>query len=60
MAMGLHVPEMLLFDVAGRSADAVEFWHSGAICAKAGVTPGLTVMLIVAFVAHCPALGAKV
>jgi len=58
MVEGLHVPAMLLFDVAG-SIGAVEFWHTDAICVKVGIMAVLMVMSIVAVVAHCPALGVK-
>ena len=59
MVAGLHIPVMLLFDVAG-SAGAVEFWHNDAICVKVGVMAVLMLMSIVVVVAHCPALGVKV
>ncbi len=48
---GLHVPVILLFDVAG-SGGAVEFWHSGPIWVKVGVTLVPIVMSIVTVVAH--------
>ena len=34
---GLHVPGILLLDVPGRGG-AAEFWQSGPICVKVGVT----------------------
>ena len=56
---GFHVPTNPLVEVAG-SAGAVLFWQSGPICVKVGVTAGLTVIVIVVVVAHCPAVGVNV
>ena len=56
---GLHVPLIPLLDVAGK-AEAVLFWHNGPACVNVGTTCGLTVMLNVALVAHCPAAGVKI
>ena len=56
---GLHVPVILLLDVAG-NAGAVLPWQSGPICVNAGVIELLITMFIVAVVAHCPAAGVKV
>ena len=56
---GTHVPEIPLFDVVGR-ADNVAPEHIGATAVKVGVTFGLTVMVRVVDVAHCPAVGVKV
>ena len=56
---GLQVPVMLLLEVVG-SAGAVLFWHNGPIGVNAGVTPGLTVTVNVAVVAHWPAAGVNV
>ncbi len=59
MVDGFHVPVMPLFDVVG-NAGGVAFWHREPICVKVGVTFALTTMLIVAVVAHCPAVGVNV
>ncbi len=48
---GLHVPVILLFDVAG-SAGAVEFWHNGTIGVNVGAAPVLMVISIVAVIAQ--------
>jgi len=50
---------MPLLDVVGNEG-ALEFWQSGPIAVNVGVICGLTVMLSVAVVAHCPADGVKV
>ena len=57
--VGTQVPVNPLLDVAGNTG-AVLFWHKGPICVKVGVTVGLTVMVRVVVVAHCPAVGVKV
>ena len=56
---GDHVPEMPLLDVRGK-ADKVAPEQIGATAVKVGVTCGLTVIVKVVVVAHCPALGVKV
>ena len=56
---GFQVPVIPLFDVVG-SVGAVLFWQSGPICVNVGIICGLTVMLRVAVVAHCPADGVNV
>ena len=56
---GAHVPEIPLFDVVGNAA-RVAPEQIGATAVKVGVTCGLTVMVKVVVVAHCPALGVKV
>jgi hypothetical protein len=56
---GAHVPGIPLFDVVG-SGDKVAPEQTGATAVKVGVTFGLTVMVNVVVVAHCPALGVKV
>jgi len=56
---GDQVPVMPLVDVVGKAANVVPE-HIGATAAKAGVTLGFTVMVLVAVVAHCPAVGVKV
>jgi hypothetical protein len=50
---------MPLLDVVGRGA-SVAPEHIGATAVKVGVTFGLTVMVKVVVVAHCPAVGVKV
>ena len=56
---GDHVPVMLLFEVVG-NADKLPPEQIGATAVKVGVTFGLTVMVNVVVVAHCPAVGVKV
>ena len=56
---GFQVPLIPLEDVAGR-AGAVLFWHSGPTCVNVGVTFGVTVIVSVVVVAHCPAVGVNV
>ena len=56
---GDHVPVMLLFDVVGR-ADNVAPEQIADTCVNVGVTIGLTVIVIVAVDAHCPAVGVNV
>ena len=56
---GAHVPEIPLFDVVG-NAVKVAPEQMGATAVKVGVTCGLTVMVKVVVVAHCPAVGVKV
>ena len=50
---------MPLLEVIG-SGDKVAPEHIGATAVNVGVTFGLTVIVIVAVVAHCPAVGVKV
>ena len=50
---------MPLLDVVG-SADKVAPEHIGATALNVGVMFGLTVIVNVAVVAHCPAAGVKV
>ena len=50
---------MPLFDVVGK-ADNVAPEHIGATAVKVGVMFGLTVIVNVAVVAHCPVVGVKV
>ena len=59
MVAGLHVPVTPLLEVVA-NAGAAEFWHSGPMGVNAGVTSGLTVMINVPCVAHCPAAGVNV
>ena len=56
---GAQVPVMPLFDVVG-SAVSVAPEQIGATVLKVGVTLGLTVMVNIAVVAHCPAAGVNV
>ena len=50
---------MPLFDVVGRAVNVAPE-QIGATTVKVGVTFGLTVMVRVAVVAHCPAVGVNV
>ena len=50
---------MLLFDVVGRAV-SVAPEQIAATCVNVGVTIGLTVIVIVAVEAHCPAVGVNV
>ena len=50
---------MLLFDVVGK-AFKVAPEQIEATCVNVGVTIGLTVIVIVAVEAHCPAVGVNV
>ena len=56
---GDHVPVIPLLEVVGNGAITVPE-QTGGRCVKVGVTVELTVMVIVAVVAHCPAVGVKV
>ncbi len=56
---GDHVPLIPLSDVNG-SIGATEPEQIGAMAAKLGVTPGVTVISIAVGVAHCPASGVNV
>ena len=56
---GAHVPEIPLFDVVG-NAIRVAPEQIGATAVKVGITCGLTVIVKVVVVAHCPVLGVKV
>ena len=56
---GDQLPEIPLFDVVGR-ADKIAPEQIGAIALKVGVIFGLTVIVSVVVVAHCPAVGVKV
>ena len=55
---GDQVPVMLLFDVVGSVIAEPE--HIGATGVNVGFTFGLTVMVNVVVVAHCPAVGVNV
>ena len=56
---GLHVPVILFVDVAGRVGAAAPE-QKGAMASNAGTTLGLTVMVKVVVVAHCPPFGVNV
>ena len=56
---GDQVPVMPLLEVEG-SAVSVAPAHIGATAVNVGVMFGLTVIVSVAVVAHCPAVGVKV
>ena len=56
---GDHEPVMPLVDVVG-NADKVAPEQIGATAVNVGVMFGLTVIVNVAVVAHCPAVGVKV
>lgn len=59
LSAGLHAPVIPLLDVVG-SADSVAPEHIAATGVNVGVTVGLTTIVSVAVVAHCPASGVKV
>ena len=59
LSAGVHVPEIPLFDVVGKAAKVAPE-QIGATAVKVGVTCGLTLIVMVVVVAHCPALGVKV
>lgn len=56
---GDHVPVMPLLDVPGNAA-GVAFWQYGPNKLNIGVITGVTVIVIVAGVAHWPAVGVNV
>jgi hypothetical protein len=56
---GAHVPVMPLLDVVGSGASMAPE-HIGATAVNAGVMFGLTVIVRVAVVAHCPVVGVNV
>ena len=56
---GAQVPVIPLVDVVG-NAVSVDPEHIGATALKVGVIFGLTVIVNVVVVAHCPAVGVKV
>ena len=56
---GAHVPVMPLFEVVGNAVSVVPE-HIGAAAVNVGVTFGLTVIVKVVVVAHCPAVGVNV
>jgi len=58
LSAGDHVPEIPLFDVVG-NAVRVAPAQIGETAVKVGVNCGLTVMVKVVVVAHCPAVGVK-
>ena len=56
---GVQVPVMPLSDVVGKAVSVAPEQIAGT-AANVGVMFGLTVMVNVAVVAHCPAAGVKV
>ena len=56
---GDHVPLIPLFDIVGK-ADKLPPLQIAATGEKVGITFGVTVIIMVVVVAHCPAVGAKV
>jgi hypothetical protein len=56
---GVQVPVIPLLDVVGK-ADKAAPEQIGATAVNVGVTLGLTVIVNVAVVAHCPAVGVNV
>ena len=56
---GAQVPVKPLLEVVGKAESAAPE-QIGAIAVKVGVIFGFTVMVKVAVVAHCPAVGVKV
>ena len=56
---GAHVPVIPLLEVVGNGV-RVEPEHIGATAVNVGVILGLTVIVKVAVVAHCPGSGVKV
>ena len=56
---GAHVPVIPLVEVIGNGAKVAPE-HIGATAVNVGVTFGLTVIVKVVVVAHCPAVGVKV
>jgi hypothetical protein len=56
---GAHAPVIPLLEVVG-NADKVAPEQMGATALNVGVMFGLTVIVNVAVVAHCPAVGVKV
>jgi hypothetical protein len=56
---GAQLPVIPLFEVVGSGA-SIAPEHIGATAVNVGVTFGLTVIVIVAVVAHCPTVGVNV
>ena len=56
---GAHVPVMPLLEVVGRAVKVAPE-QIGATAVNVGVIFGLTVIVNVVVVAHCPAVGVKV
>ena len=59
MIAGDQLPVIPLFEVRG-SADKVSPWHIGATVVKVGTIGVVTVIVMVAILAHCPTDGVKV
>lgn len=56
---GAQVPVIPLLELVGKAVNVAPA-QIGATAVNIGVTIGFTVMVIVAVVAHCPALGVNV
>ena len=56
---GVHVPVIPLLDVVGNAVNVAPE-HIGATAVKVGVIFGVTVIVNVVIVAHCPAVGVNV
>jgi hypothetical protein len=56
---GAQVPVILFIDVVG-SGESIVPEQTGATAANVGVTIGLTIIVNVVVVAHCPAVGVNV
>ena len=59
LSAGDHAPVIPLFEVRGR-AGKVSPWHIGATVVKVGTIGAVTVIVMVAVLAHCPIAGVKV
>ena len=59
LSTGVHVPGIPLFDVVGNAASGAPE-QMGATAVNVGVMLGLTIIVNVVVVAHCPAAGVKV
>lgn len=56
---GLQLPVIPLLEVVGKGLRVLPL-QIGATCVNVGLTIGLTTMVMVVVVAHCPGLGVKV
>ena len=59
LSAGAHVPVIPLVDVVGKAVKVAPE-HIGATAVNVGAIFGLTVMVNVAVVVHCPAVGVNV
>ena len=57
---GDHVPVMPLFEVVGNAGMVAPAQYAVGLILNVGVTFGFIVIVTVAVVAHCPAVGANV